>query len=287
MTDSYEKILSEVEEILLTKQPKYDYRESLIACIVLKGFTLKTAIEISEKKMLLCGAYDMNVAISVKNNIRIYYMGMFNTDENLEKVHSELGTNKPQSVINQEIQKMLLASKKLVSEITELIDTFEIKSIDESILVLFDEETQKKVKEMMVASFKCFSFDFNGILSFKRKDQTEFTHETEISMYPVEKNLGLSRRPFIPDGAGMWYMNGAEDICGFITEDVVRDLSVAYVKNDGTIVEIIDRKANDSEVYYNKEPAAFVLEITMGWFEENNIHVGDTVRLKTIIANYT
>ena len=27
-----------VEEILLTKQPKYDYRESLIASIVFKGF---------------------------------------------------------------------------------------------------------------------------------------------------------------------------------------------------------------------------------------------------------
>ena len=166
------------------------------------------------------------------------------------------------------------------------ITRIEIKNVDESILVLFDEKTQKKVKEIMVASFKCFSFDFNGILSFKRKDKTEFTHETEITMYPIEEEIGLSKRPFIPDGAGMWYENRGEEICGFITEDVVRDLSVAYVKKAGTIVEIIDRKANDNEVYYNKEPAASVLEITKGWFEENNIHVGDTVRLKTIIANY-
>ena len=37
-------------------------------------------------------------------------------------------------------------------------------------------------------------------------------------------------------------------------------------------------------VYLKKEPAKYVLEVMKGWFEENNIHVGDHVRVKTIIA---
>ena len=283
MDDLRGRTLKYIENIL-SKGSSEPYRDYLIATLVAKNFTVETAKEISQKNMLLCTVDDMNLGIALKNHIRISEIASFNDEDNLRFVINSLSSEEPLTLINNEVKEVLTASKELVSEIQSLVKEKTIEDSKESILKLFDEKTQKHVEDLIVASFDCFRFDFAGDLIFTRKDTSTLMYEVELALSYEELNLGLSKRPYLPDTAAMWYEFKQESNFPYVTIDVVRDLSVAYIRENGIIAEIVDRKANDDVPYLNKEPAKYVLEVMKGWFEENNIHVGDHVRVKTIIA---
>ena len=283
MDDLRGRTLKYIENIL-SKGSSEPYRDYLIATLVAKNFTVDTAKEISEKNMLLCTVDDMNLGIALKNHIRISEIASFNDEDNLRFVINSLSSEETLTLINNEVKEVLAASKELVSEIQNLVKEKTTEDTNESILKLFDEKTQKHVEDLIVASFDCFRFDFAGDLIFTRKDTSTLMYEVELALSYEEANLGLSKRPYLPDKAGMWYEFKQESNFPYVTIDVVRDLSVAYIRENGIIAEIVDRKANDDVPYLNKEPAKYVLEVMKGWFEENNIHVGDHVRVKTIIA---
>ena len=283
MDDLRGRTLKYIENIL-SKGSSEPYRDYLIATLVAKNFTVETAKEISQKNMLLCTVDDMNLGIALKNHIRISEIASFNDEDNLRFVINSLSSEEPLTLINNEVKEVLAASKELVSEIQNLVKEKTTEDTNESILKLFDEKTQKHVEALIVASFDCFRFDFAGDLIFTRKDTSTLMYEVELALSYEEANLGLSKRPYLPDTAAMWYEFKQESNFPYVTIDVVRDLSVAYIRENGIIAEIVDRKANDDVPYLNKEPAKYVLEVMKGWFEENNIHVGDHVRVKTIIA---
>ena len=283
MDDLRGRTLKYIENIL-SKGSSEPYRDYLIATLVAKNFTVETAKEISQKNMLLCTVDDMNLGIALKNHIRISEIASFNDEDNLRFVINSLSSEEPLTLINNEVKEVLAASKELVSEIQNLVKEKTTEDTNESILKLFDEKTQKHVEALIVASFDCFRFDFAGDLIFTRKDTSTLMYEVELALSYEELNLGLSKRPYLPDTAAMWYEFKQESNFPYVTIDVVRDLSVAYIRENGIIAEIVDRKANDDVPYLNKEPAKYVLEVMKGWFEENNIHVGDHVRVKTIIA---
>ena len=283
MDDLRGRTLKYIENIL-SKGSSEPYRDYLIATLVAKNFTVETAKEISQKNMLLCTVDDMNLGIALKNHIRISEIASFNDEDNLRFVINSLSSEEPLTLINNEVKEVLTASKELVSEIQNLVKEKTTEDTNESILKLFDEKTQKHVEDLIVASFDCFRFDFAGDLIFTRKDTSTLMYEVELALSYEELNLGLSKRPYLPDTAAMWYEFKQESNFPYVTTDVVRDLSVAYIRENGIIAEIVDRKANDDVPYLNKEPAKYVLEVMKGWFEENNIHVGDHVRVKTIIA---
>ena len=283
MDDLRGRTLKYIENIL-SKGSSEPYRDYLIATLVAKNFTVETAKEISQKNMLLCTVDDMNLGIALKNHIRISEIASFNDEDNLRFVINSLSSEEPLTLINNEVKEVLTASKELVSEIQDLVKEKTTEDTNESILKLFDEKTQKHVEDLIVASFDCFRFDFAGDLIFTRKDTSILMYEVELALSYEELNLGLSKRPYLPDTAAMWYEFKQESNFPYVTIDVVRDLSVAYIRENGIIAEIVDRKANDDVPYLNKEPAKYVLEVMKGWFKENNIHVGDHVRVKTIIA---
>ena len=283
MDDLRGRTLKYIENIL-SKGTTDSYRDYLIATLVAKNFTVETAKEISQKNMLLCTVDDMNLGIALKNHIRISEIASFNDEDNLRFVINSLSSEEPLTLINNEVKEVLAASKELVSEIQNLVKEKTTEDTNESILKLFDEKTQKHVEDLIVASFDCFRFDFAGDLIFTRKDTSTLMYEVELALSYEELNLGLSKRPYLPDTAAMWYEFKQESNFPYVTIDVIRDLSVAYIRENGIIAEIVDRKANDDVPYLNKEPAKYVLEVMKGWFEENNIHVGDHVRVKTIIA---
>lgn len=283
MDDLNARTLKYLENVL-SKDSKDSYRDYLLATLVAKQFTVEIAKEISKRNMLLCTVDDMNLGIALKNHIRISEIAAFNDEDNLRYVINSLASDEPLTLINNEVKEVLAASKELVSEIKSLVTEKTDIDSNESIIKLFDEKTQTHVAELITASYDCFIFDFAGDLLFTRQDGSTLMNEVELSLSYEESNLGLSKRPYLPDKAGMWYEFKEAAQLPFATTNVVRDLSVAYIKADGTIAEMVDRKANDDTPYRNKEPAKYVLEVMKGWFEENNIHVGDHVRVKTIIA---
>ena len=276
--------LENIENKISNELDKPSYRNCLLAGLCVKKFTVETAKEIAEKNMLLCTVNDMNLAVCLRNKLKVQKLFQFNDEDNMRYVINCMETEEPLTIINNEVSTFIIESKKLVSEIQEILNEGKTFERNKTILSLFDEDTQKQVNELIKQTFECLKFEFSVVLRFSNKCGKEIIHEVEYAPREFERNRGLSCRPYLPDDAGMFYEFSQEKIHHFITTDVCRDLSVAYIKADGTITEIIERKANDQEVYTNKVPSQYVLEMTKGWFDKNNVQVGDNVKVKTIIA---
>lgn len=280
-----EDALKRLEDNLSSDKERHSYRECLLTAIVAKNFTLKTAELIVESNMLRCTVYDMDFSIALRNHIHFWDILLFNDEDNLRFVIENLDSDEPFTLINNEVKNTLIASKELVEEIKLLMKDNKIKDENASIIELFDENTRDTVDALLKESFSCYLFIFTGDLLFTRKeDNSQFKYNVEMASLRFESETGLSRRPYIPDGAGMFYEFDSSGTHGFVTSNVVRDLSVAYIDATGIITEIVERKADDRNPYYNEIPCKGILEMTKGWFIENNIRVGDTIKLKTIIA---
>ena len=57
-------------------------------------------------------------------------------------------------------------------------------------------------------------------------------------------------------------------------------LSVAYLSADGRILEIYDMVSFSEESICSSKKARMAVEVNQGWFDKNDIHVGDLVDIK-------
>jgi hypothetical protein len=51
-------------------------------------------------------------------------------------------------------------------------------------------------------------------------------------------------------------------------------LSVAFVEDDGTIVNILDMQPHDERSHCAKQPVRYALEMTQGWFSQKGVLPG-------------
>ncbi len=262
------------------------YREALIASLVARKFLVKDANDIAEKKMLFSTVHDMNYVLAAKHMAKVYDLELLNDEGNMRHIIENIESDDPLTMVNGEVKNAYLESKKLVKEITRLIKTTKKHSDpSQSILILFGQETQENVQILYYSSYWCYKFLNSVELEFTREDGTNILASiAELASSYQETSAGFSRRPFIPEDAGIWYDMGHEAVQHFVTTNVVSPLSVAYVQLDGLITEIVDRKANDHLSYANKVPVRYVMEAPLGWFRKNDIKEGDYVHQKSIIT---
>lgn len=267
-------------------KPAYanSYRDAMIASLVAKQFTLKDAQEIAKKNILMSTVHDMNFTLAVKNWLKVYDLELLNNEYNLQNVIETIEDDEPLTMLNQEVKEAFLCSRKLVKEITRLFKQLKNPDFSQSIATLFGKETQERAQKLVYLSFWCYKFLNSVDIEFTRQDGTTLTLRAELAATREESDTGLSKRPYIPDDAAMWYDEGSDAIQFFVTTDVVIPLSVAYVRSDGLITEIIDRKADDRHPYENKVPCRYVLEVPQCWFKKNSIQEGDYIRQKSIIT---
>jgi uncharacterized membrane protein (UPF0127 family) len=279
--------LNRIEDSLARDdKPAYanSYRDAMIASLVAKQFTLKDAQEIAKKNILMSTVHDMNFTLAVKNWLKVYDLELLNDEYNLQNVIETIEDDEPLTMLNQEVKEAFLCSRKLVKEITRLFKQLKNPDFSQSIATLFGKETQERAQKLVYLSFWCYKFLNSVDIEFTRQDGTTLTLRAELAATREESDTGLSKRPYIPDDAAMWYDEGSDAIQFFVTTDVVIPLSVAYVRSDGLITEIIDRKADDRHPYENKVPCRYVLEVPQGWFKKNSIQEGDYIRQKSIIT---
>jgi uncharacterized membrane protein (UPF0127 family) len=110
-----------------------------------------------------------------------------------------------------------------------------------------------------------------------RSDVTRY--ELPLEMLPRgEYTVGLSGRYHL-EGRGMlfWYPELVRR--SFWMKDTHIDLSIAFVDDDGVIVEIFDMQAESEEIRTTASSYRFALEAPLGWYAERGLAVGDTAIL--------
>jgi uncharacterized protein len=97
-----------------------------------------------------------------------------------------------------------------------------------------------------------------------------------------KRDKGLMFVGKLPENEGMLFVFSGKTYGGFWMKNTLIPLSVAFLDSDGKILKILDMvpckkdecPTYDPELYYH-----YAIEVNFGWFEKNQIKVGDLVNL--------
>ena len=103
--------------------------------------------------------------------------------------------------------------------------------------------------------------------------------QVEIADTDDERQTGLMGRTALAADAGMLFVFGQEQPLSFWMKNTLIPLSIAYIDDRGTIVDIQDMEPLDETSHPSAAPARYALEVNQGFFEEHGIRVGDWIEL--------
>ena len=81
------------------------------------------------------------------------------------------------------------------------------------------------------------------------------------------------------ENEGMLFLYLREEILSFWMKNTTLKLSIAFINKHGEITEIRDMEPLGMDSVRSAKKAQYALEVNQGWFEKNNIKVGDKVKL--------
>ena len=113
-----------------------------------------------------------------------------------------------------------------------------------------------------------------GLISISVKGKTL---HVEVVDTPETMRKGLMYRKSLERDRGMLFVYEEERRLSFWMANTSIPLSIAFIREDGTIVDIQDMTPFDERPHVSAEPAQFALEVNQGWFREHGVRVGDRV----------
>ena len=96
----------------------------------------------------------------------------------------------------------------------------------------------------------------------------------ELARTPEQRAIGLMHRPTMPANDGMLFVFEQPGQQCFWMKNTLLPLSIAFLADDGSIVNIEDMKPQSLDSHCSKKPVRFVLEMNKGWFDKRAIKPG-------------
>lgn len=101
----------------------------------------------------------------------------------------------------------------------------------------------------------------------------------EVARTEREKAKGLMFRESLGKDEGMLFIYDREEMLSFWMKNTRIPLSIAFIDQQGRIVDIQDMEPFSLRTRVSARPAQYALEVNQGWFKKNGIDVGDSVHL--------
>jgi len=102
--------------------------------------------------------------------------------------------------------------------------------------------------------------------------------QAEVAARDAERQQGLMYREKMGSNEGMVFLFEAPaGVCMWMKNTFI-PLSVAFIDEDGKIVNIEDMKPQTTESHCAKKPVRYALEMNKGWFREKNIKPGSVIQ---------
>lgn len=125
----------------------------------------------------------------------------------------------------------------------------------------------------------CISFAF--AVEFDRIDievggkalNVEYAHKFE------QRAQGLMFREKLCGDCGMLFKYPKQKVASMWMKNTLIPLDVAFIKADGTIVDILAMQPQDLTSIRSSENVLYALEMNQGWFAENDIDVGQVIKI--------
>ena len=99
----------------------------------------------------------------------------------------------------------------------------------------------------------------------------------EIPKTSAQFNLGLMFRENLDSDSGMLFIFDEVGEKSFHMRHTTIPLDIAFISEEGVIESIKELEPLRSSPVYSDADVMFALEVNRGWFEENNVKVGDKI----------
>ncbi len=104
--------------------------------------------------------------------------------------------------------------------------------------------------------------------------------ETELAVSPAQQQVGMMFRTSMSNNEGMLFVNDDVAVRCFWMRNTLIPLSIAFIADDGTIVNIAEMQARSDDSHCSTKPVRFALEMQQGWFAKRGIKPGTRLRGK-------
>lgn len=100
----------------------------------------------------------------------------------------------------------------------------------------------------------------------------------EVADNFVTRMQGLMHRPSMGANEGMLFIFDEPGIQCMWMKNTLIPLSVAYLADDGSIVNVEDMKPQTEDSHCAKKPVRYALEMNLGWFASKGLKPGARLR---------
>jgi len=106
----------------------------------------------------------------------------------------------------------------------------------------------------------------------------------EVARTREEQAKGMMFRKGLGPDEAMLFVADRDTNLAFWMKNTYVDLDLAFIRSDGTVVQIERMTALNTDPVYANQPARFTLEAPAGWFAAHGIGVGTKVEVPPEVA---
>ena len=101
--------------------------------------------------------------------------------------------------------------------------------------------------------------------------------KVEVARTDAERAKGLMHREKLGRDDGMLFIFDERAYHSMWMKDTLIPLSVAFVDDGGTILNILDMEPHSLQSHMSAGPSLYAIETNKGWFREKGVKAGDKV----------
>jgi uncharacterized membrane protein (UPF0127 family) len=113
-----------------------------------------------------------------------------------------------------------------------------------------------------------------------KSDGEKLLMTIELARTPQEQETGLMGRQNVPDETGMLFIFKQPGQVGFWMKDTPLALSIAFIDQNGKILDIQDMESFSLEVHSPGRNYLYALEVAKGYFARKGVKPGDSFSFK-------
>lgn len=103
--------------------------------------------------------------------------------------------------------------------------------------------------------------------------------KAELADTDITRQIGLMNRRTLANNSGMLFVfKRSENQCMWMKNTLI-DLDVAFADENGRILNVEQMKAGTTDIHCSRGHAKLALEMKLNWFSENDVFIGDQLRV--------
>ena len=96
----------------------------------------------------------------------------------------------------------------------------------------------------------------------------------EVAQTPQQQQIGMMMRTEMATHEGMLFVFEEAGPRCFWMKNTLLPLAIAFLEDDGTVVNIAEMKPRSEATHCSEKPVRFALEMNQGWFSKRGIKPG-------------